>query len=532
MKENLTRTLARYQRSFAGFTTGQKVVAIVGTAALVLAGVLVFRWAATPSYAPLFSNLSAEDASAVIEQLDAESVPYEITGNGGTIMVPRSQVYETRISLSGEGLPSNSGEGGYALLDDQDISTSQFKEQTDFKRAMEGELANTIEAIDGVDTAVVHLALPPKQVFADEQDPATASVLVGTRPGSDLDPEQVQAVVHLVASSIDGLDPDRVTVADASGRVLSATDGADGVASTRAQAVEDFQDDMGRDIQVMLDRVLGPGNSTVQVTANLDFDKVVSESTTYTSNEDNPPLSSSTDRETYNGPAAGEGAGGIVGPAGQTEVGATGGSGQYEKESTTRDNAVDRLVEQRETAPGSVESLHTAVVIDANAPVKIDPLEVEDLVANAIGIDPGRGDTVQVSALPFDRAAEEAAAAALEKAAEEDARAEQLELLRNGALVGLVVVLLLVVWVKGRKRAKARAQATTYVVEQLRQDQAERAAAAAAAQQRLEVSPATIALQRSERDAHEEMRDELSALVERQPEEVAALLRGWLVERH
>ncbi|MFC6288141.1 flagellar basal-body MS-ring/collar protein FliF [Nocardioides sp. GCM10027113] len=534
MKENVTRALARYQRSFNGFTAGQKVVAVIGTAALVLAGVLVFRWAATPSYSPLFTNLSAKDASAVIEQLDAEGVPYEITGNGGTIMVPRSQVYETRISLSGEGLPSSSGQGGYALLDDQDISTSQFKEQTDFKRAMEGELASTIEAIDGVDTAVVHLALPPQQVFVEEQDPATASVLVATRPGSDLDPQQVQAVVHLVASSIDGLDPDRVTVADAAGRVLSATDGADGVASTRAQAVDEFQQDMSGRIQTMLDRVVGPGNSTVQVTANLDFDKVVSETTTYTADEDNPPLSSSSEKETYSGAGAGgrNGAGGVVGPDGGTEVGAGGASGSYEKESVTRDNAVNRTVEQRENSPGSVESLHTAVVIDSNAPIKIDPLEVEDIVADAIGIDPQRGDTVQVSALPFDRTAEEAAAAALEKAEAADKTARQLEMLRNGGLIGLVLVLLLIVWLKGRKRNKARAQATTYVVEQLKQEQAERAAIAAAAQQqRLDVSPATIALNRAERDAADDMRDELSALVERQPEEVAALLRGWLVER-
>ena len=127
-------------------------------------------------------------------------------------MVPRDAVYQTRIELSGQGLPASS-EGGYSLLDDQGISTSEFQEQTDFKRAMEGELASTIEAIDGVNGAVVHLAMPAKDVFADEQQPPTASVLVQTSPGRTLTPEQVQAVVHLVASSIDGLDPDDVTVA-------------------------------------------------------------------------------------------------------------------------------------------------------------------------------------------------------------------------------------------------------------------------------------------------------------------------------
>ena len=531
MKQGIGRALQRYQRSFATFNTGQKLVAIVGTAALLLAGFMVFRWAATPSYSPLFSNLSSEDASAVIEQLDADGVPYEITAGGSTISVPRSDVYSTRISLSGEGLPANSGEGGYALLDEQDISTSQFKEQTDFKRAMEGELANTVEAIDGVDTAVVHLALPPQEVFADEQDPATASVLVATRPGTELGPEQVQAVVHLVASSIDGLDPDKVTVADSTGRVLSTNDGTAGIASSRSQQVSDYQDELSGKVQSMLDKVLGPGHSTVQVTANLDFDQSVTESTTFRGNEEDPPLSSTTQEETYSGGAAPGDAGGVVGPEGQMDTGAAAGDGSYSNSSTTRDNAVDTIVERRETAPGSVESLHTAVVVDVNSPIKVDAAQVEDLVAAAIGIDVARGDTFQVAQLPFDNTVAEANAKALAAAEADEAAAQQMEWIRNGVLALLVALLLLVVWLRGRKHAKARQQATTYVVEQLRQDQVDRAAVASATQHRLEANPATMALERADH-GQGGLRDDLSALVERQPEEVAALLRGWLVERH
>jgi len=528
MRDNLTRGLARYQKQFASFTAGQKVVAILGTGALLLAAFMVFRWAATPSMAPLYTNLASADASAVIEQLDAEGVPYEITGNGGTIMVPKSEVYSTRISLSGEGLPGNSSEGGYSLLDNQDISTSQFQEQTDFKRAMEGELATTIEALDGVDTAVVHLALPAKQVFADEQDPPTASVLVDTQPGAELDPTQVQAVVHLVASSIDGLDPDKVTVADAAGRVLSAVDGTDGAAATtRAQQVEEFQSDLNTKIQTMLDRVLGPGNSTVSVTANLDFDKSVTDSTTYTTDPNSDPLSSSSNVETYNGPAGGTGIGGVVGTDGQMETGIGGPAGSaYKKESLTEDNAVDTTVEHRETAPGGVQSLHTAVVLDAAAARNVDPGEIEGLVSDAIGIDQRRGDTIQVSMLPFDRTAEDAAAAELAAAAKAAKDAEKFDVLRKAGLGLLVALLLVIVWFKGRRRNKARENATTMVVEQLRLDQAARAALPVEPP-----APALAVLERAEHSATEEMRGEIAALVERQPEDVAALLRGWLVER-
>lgn len=527
MKQQLGRTLAKYQRTFATFTTGQKAMAVLGTAALLLAGFLVFKWAATPSMAPLYSNLSSADASAVIDQLETSGVPYEIGGGGGTVMVPRDLVYSTRIDLSGEGLPTSTDDG-YSLLDSQGLSTSQFQEQTDFKRAMEGELSRTIEAIDDVETAVVHLALPPQQVFADEQAPATASVLVATRPGTTLGADQVQAVVHLVASSIDGLDPTKVTVADSTGLVLSAPDGsASAAASTRTQQTEAMQDQLHGRLQTMLDRVVGVGNSTVQVTTDLDFDKSVVETTDFSVDEDTPPLSSSSSSETYTGAeaaAAGGGAGGVVGPDGQMEptTGADG-SSSYEKTQEAQDNAVDSTVERRETSPGSIRSMHVSVVLDTATTKQISPTDIQDLVAAGVGIDRRRGDTVQVTSLPFDRTAELAAADELAAAAKENAAAEKTTLYRNIGLAVLVVLMLLLAWITGRRRAKARDKATTYVVEQLRQESTARTA--------LEMPPAALALEQAEHDQSLELRQELNALVERQPEDVAALLRGWLVER-
>ncbi|GAB2873608.1 flagellar basal-body MS-ring/collar protein FliF [Nocardioides pacificus] len=528
MKDNALRGLDRLRTIFSSFTIGQRAVALVGVAALLMGGFLVLRWVSTPNYAPLFSDLASEDASAVIEELDSQAIPYKLENGGATIMVPREQVYETRIALSGEGLPGSSDEG-YSLLDDQGLGTSQFKEQTDFKRAMEAELANTVEGISGVNTAVVHLALPAKQVFADEQEPATASILVDTAPGNTLNGEQVQAVVHLVASSIDGLDPEKVTVADSEGRVLSSTDGASGgAATTRNQQVSDYQNDMSARVQAMLDKVVGPGNSTVQVTANLDFDKAVSESVTYESDPEDPPLSSSRTTETYTGPGANAQAGGVVGPDGQMDnTGTGGGESAYDKESVTEDNPFDTVKETREAAPGSVDSIHFAVILDSATAVAIDPVEVQALLAAGAGIDRERGDTIRVSTMPFDRSADDAAAAELAAAAAAAAKAEQREMLRNIAIVVVVLLALLLAWLKGRKRAKARAQATSYVVEQLRQENAARVAAEPV----LETSPALTALEAAEGNAADELRDELTSLVERQPEDVATLLRGWLVDR-
>jgi len=529
MKDNITRALQRHQRTFMAFTTGQKVVAVVGTVALLLAGFMIFRWASTPSYAPLYSNLSASDASAVVDKLNSQGVPYQLTNGGNTIMVPKDKVYATRINLSGQGLPSSS-DNGYSILDKQSLSTSQFQEQTNFKRAMEAELSKTVEALNGVDAAVVHLALPEKQVFADKQDPATASVLVSTKPGADLSPEQVQAIVNLVASSVDGLRPDKVTVADSAGHVLSGTDAAGGIAaSTRNQEVQSYQDQMNQKIQAMLDRVVGPGNSTVAVTANLDFDKSVTEKKSYTYNKQNVPLSETKNVEKYTGPGAGSSLTGVVGPDGQMDSTgtATGTAGsQYEKSSETSDNAVDTTVEHREVAPGGVRNLHVGVVLDAATARTINASQIQTLIASAVGIDPTRGDTVQVDTLPFDRSPEKSAKAELAAAKKADASAHQWTLIRNSGLAVLIGLIVLLAWFKGRRRAKDRADATSYVVEQLRQEALDRAAAQAA----LEPSPAVLALESMEHSEADDIRDELAALVERQPEDVAALLRGWLVE--
>ncbi|MGB7981816.1 MAG: flagellar basal-body MS-ring/collar protein FliF [Candidatus Nanopelagicales bacterium] len=526
MRQDITRTLTRAQRVFGAFTTGQKTVAIIGTAALLLAGFVVFQWAATPSYTPLFSGLAPKDASAVVDELDTRGVPYELKDGGATVMVPHDSLYQTRIALSGEGLPSDTSDG-YSILDNQDLSTSQFKEQTDFKRAMEGELARTIEGIDGVQTAVVHLAMPAKQLFTDQQDPTTASVLVATRPGSTMGPSQVQAVVHLVASSIDGLSPDQVTLADSTGAMLSAPgSGSQGSSTASAtandQQVADFQNRMRVQLQALLDRVLGAGNSTAQVTANLSFDKLVTKTTRYF--DDPMTLASAEISETYTGPDAG--AGGVVSPdaqiQGQADTADTAGANEYSKKSSTSDNVMNTTVEEREAAPGGVESLHVGVVLDSAAPNGVNSMEVETLVASALGIDAQRGDTVQVSAMPFDRSVEEANAEKLAAAAAEEGSAKMMSMLRTGLLVVLALGLALAAWVRSRRRGQVGELENSLTwVEQLREDTPGVPLPAGAE------SPAMAALRSSERAEAAALGD-AAGLVGHRPEEVAAVLSGWL----
>ncbi|MCL2541339.1 MAG: flagellar M-ring protein FliF [Nocardioidaceae bacterium] len=529
MRERLTRYLTRGKDTFLGFTAGQKAVVIIGSLALVLAAVMVFRWASTPSYSPLYSNLSGQDASAIVDELQTEGVPYQITGGGGTIMVPQADVYSTRITLSGKGLPSSS-DPGYSILDNEGLSTSEFQQQTDYQRAMEGELANTIEAIDGINTAIVHLAIPQKQVFSDQQTPTTASVLIDTDPGTTMTDEQVQAIVHLVASSIQGLDPKDVTITDQHGTVLTIPDDGSGLtaASSQAQDVQAFSDTVKSQIQATLDKVVGPGNSTITVTPVLNFDKATQVTRQYLiPNKKIPPLSESHSLETYKGAggAAANGVGGVVGPNGQMGPtnGSTSGPTNYQNSSSTQDNADGERIEHREQAPGSLQGLHIGVVLNQTTAAAIQPQVIKKLIAAGVGINTKRGDTIDVSSLPFDQSAQTAAANELAAAAAAKNKASQMAMIRDIGIAGLIALMLILAWLQARRRAMAREEATEYLVEQLRADQAERLA--------LENQAPVPVLDAAPVEPEDDgVREELLALVERQPEDVAALLRGWLVE--
>ncbi len=527
MREQITGRLLGLQRTFASFSAGQKTTAVIGGLALLLAAVMVFRWAATPSYAPLYTNLAPADASAVIDKLDAQGTPYKLAGGGNTIMVPQKDVYAARIQLSGQGLPSSSSTTGYSLLDGQSLSTSQFQEQTSYKRAIEGELEKTIEALDAVDTAVVHVAMPQEKLFQTDQQPTTASVLVSTHPGVTLTTEQVQAIVHLVASSVEGLNPKEVTVTDSAGNVLStAGDGVDSVATSRDQEVKAFEDRMTGSVESMLDKVVGTGKSAVQVTADLNFDQTVTHTTRYYTNPKAVPLTATSTTEKYKGPGtSATTTGGVVGPDGQLNQSTIpGGATKYQKNQRTSDNAVDQVVEQRQAAPGNVQALHVGIVLDSTSPTGKNAPAVQKLVSSALGINPKRGDTVTVTSLPFDHSAQQQAAAELAAANKAESQARMWSIAKTGGLLLVVALILLIAWRRNRKREQLREQATTYVVEQIRR-QAEPVAAVPAppAQPELTATDAAGELRLA-------ARDEIAAMVERQPEEVAQLLRGWLVE--
>jgi flagellar M-ring protein FliF len=527
MTDRLPAPVRKVGDTFKSFTAGQKAVTIFAVLALLIGGYFFATWAAKPSYAPLFSNLSSKDASAIVESLQGSGTAYELSNGGQTILVPQDQVYDLRLQLSGEGLPGES-ETGYALLDQQGITTSDFMQHTNYQRALEGELANTIKAIDGVEAATVHLVIPQKDVFADDQNKTTASVLVQSASAKPLDGEQVQAVVHLVASSVEGLDPTQVTVAGADGRILSAGGGAPiatGGDSGADSATVAFQNRLNSSLQGMLDSVVGSGNAVVTTTAELDFDQTQTTTKTFTADPSLPALSEKISREAYNGNRNGTGQGGVLGPDNVQVPNGAAGTGQYEQSDTTRNNALNEIVETRNRAPGAIKRLGVAVLMNSATAGTVDSAQIQQLVSVAAGVDPTRGDSVAVAAMPFDTSAASAAQSSLAQAAAAERAAKQEALLKVAGMVLVVLILLFLAW-RASRRAKKRKALGPAELAHLERMQA------ALEQQRLAELNAMIpspALEAAPNDdARDERQREIEQMVQEQPEEMAALLRGWL----
>jgi flagellar M-ring protein FliF len=529
----MNQTLGRAKGFMEGFTPGQRSVVIVAVLALLMGAFALSRWVAQPTWAPLYGNLSGTDASAITTQLTTDGVKYKLEDGGATVLVPQSQVYAERISLSGKGLPAQSGSSsteGWALLDKQGITATDFQQNIAYQRAIEGELSKTLQAMDGVTTAIVHIAVPAKDVFSTETDKTTASVLLSLAPGTTLSNEQISSITHLVAGSVAGLKADDVTVTDQTGKMLSSTSsGAAGAASALSetdQTTAAFEARMSAKVQAVLDSVVGPGHTSVQVNAALNFDSTNTTSKVYAAPSPTaPPLSAATVQEQYSGGTGNTG--GTLGQILPTPIATVSGSGAYIRNQSTVNNSVNTTVAQTQVAPGTVKRMTVAVVLDSKTAGSLTPAAAQALVSNAVSLDPTRGDTVQVTSLPFDTTAAAAAAKALATATKSAQTATYLQLAKKVGLILLIVIIALIVM---RRRKKADEQAE---IEANASDLPGGGTLLAAAGQGnvIGANGEQLALTQEAEVTRDRMRDEVSALVDSQPEDVAQMLQGWLAER-
>lgn len=429
-------------QNLAAMTQRQKLAlgAAIAVAIALIVGILL--WSRQPDYAVLFSNLEERDGGAIVTALQQQNIPYKFSPGGGAILVPASQVHDVRLKLAAQGLPRG-GLVGFELMENQKLGMSQFHEQVNYQRALEGELARTIQAIAAVAATRVHLAIPKQTAFLRDEQKPTASVLVNLHSGRHLEPSQVAGIVHLVASSVPHLANDAVSIVDQNGNLLTATQDplrTAGLDPTQLKYVRELEDSYIKRIEAILTPMVGEGNFKAQVTADVDFNQTEQTAETY---KPNPPP----DQQAIRSQQSNESQTRDVGPQGvpgalsnQPPVPATapittpplpGAPGaqagtaastppQSSNRSSTTNYELDRTIQHTKMALGAVKRLSVAVVLnhrsetDPAGKTKNTPLseqevkQITDLVREAMGFNEKRGDSLNVANSQFAAVTKEA----------------------------------------------------------------------------------------------------------------------------
>ncbi len=357
--------------------------------------------------APLFSDLTLEDAAAIKDYLSERRISHRVAAGGDTIEVPSDRVHALRLDLASMGIPSR-GAVGFEIMDSMPWGATDFERHVNYIRGLQGELERTIEGFEEVRRARVHVVLPRESVFISRSTPATAAVFLELRPLARLGPEAVQGIIHLVASSVENLEPEKVTVVDTQGVILShrAVQPDDDAATVRdgLQIQLQFEDSLRGRLQAMLEQVLGPGNVALQVSAQINFDdREIHREMFEPVSEDGGLITSLHQMEehfsgTQAFPETGAGADSNL-PTYQAP--GTEGASTYDRTETTQNTVVNRTTEHWKIAPGAVERLSVAVVVNGTLTDEEEQM-LSGVVSAALGSDLGRNDSVVVTGLPFD----------------------------------------------------------------------------------------------------------------------------------
>jgi flagellar M-ring protein FliF len=420
---------------FVQTPTGRTVIMMIGAALIVGAMSAVFLYSQQPDYRVLFSNFSDRDGGAIVASLQQMNIPYKYAEGGGAILVPANMVHDARLKLASQGLPKG-GNVGFELMENQKLGVSQFLEQVNYQRALEGELARSIQSIGAVAAARVHLAMPKDSVFVRDQQKPTASVLVNLNAGRTLDSQQVSAIVHLVASSVPELSPKNVSVIDQNGNLLSDPSkpaGANGLDPSQLKYVQNLQDSIVKRIESIVTPIVGQNNVRAEATADVDFSQSEQAAEIYKPNQgqntgsvrsqqssetmSNTPLNASGVPGALSNQPPAPATAPITAPAGASasasaNAAASTPTGNVHKDMTVN-YEVDKTVRYVQQPMGGIKRLSVAVVVNYKTETNKDgktvtkPLseaeknQISDLVKEAMGYNKDRGDTLNVVNTPF-----------------------------------------------------------------------------------------------------------------------------------
>ncbi|HCT7898011.1 TPA: flagellar M-ring protein FliF [Enterobacter cloacae] len=525
------------------------LLVICGAAALSVIIALMF-WAKEPDYRVLFSNISDEEGGAIVAQLSQLNIPYRIDTPGGVIMVPASQVHEVRMKLAQQGLPKGGGVG-FELLDQEKFGVSQFTEQVNYQRALEGELARTIENLGPIQSARVHLATPKPSMFVREQKKPTASVTVNLLQGRTLDDSQVVAITHLISSAVTGLSAESVTIVDQRGNLLTQS-GLRGLQTAHLKYTSEIETDYQQRIQRILAPLVGDENIRAQVTAQIDFTEQEQTQEQYQPNSDPEKMAIRSRQASLSEQGNRRGASGVPGalsntppapatapitqplntPADDKKENSTGSSVSREpaqpynnRSDETTNFEVDRTLIHTKSNAGRIQRLSVAVVInhlpqgEEGKPGPISEAEltrINALVKEAIGFNASRGDSVNILNSAFNGVVE----APIPPFWEQD---RFYALLMAIARYLVIAIIAWVMWRKLVQPAWVRHQETT--LRRLEMEKEAREEEIAAKKRAAEKINRDRAQQRVDTELNGQ---QLRELAEQEPRVIALVIRQWM----
>ena len=417
--------------------TLKKKISLLAVIGLTVGGLIyLIQWSGRPTFERLYTGLSVDDAGMIVEQLKTQKVPYQITGGGSCIEVPAEKVYELRMLMASEGLPQGSGIG-FEVFDNAKLGMTEFMQNVNYQRALQGELSRTINQIDEIDSSRVHIVMPTQTLFIEEATPASASVVLKMKPGKQLGQGQIQGIVHLVSSSISGLETENVTVVDNRGKLLA---GKGDTTSQGAMSTDQFmyqrkmESTLENRIKTMLEEVLGPDKAIVRVSCELDFMRHEQTEEMYL--PDNQVVRSEQihDEATSDGRSTPMGIPGVSSNIRPNSIGidntqanttANGGTTVFRKQDQTKNYEIGKVVSRKVMPSGTLRRVSAAVIVDGSyrnvakkkgkedweytgrSPEEM--VQFEKIVKSAINFDLQRGDSVEIENIPFETAKLDAA---------------------------------------------------------------------------------------------------------------------------
>lgn len=509
---------------WVGRMSASQVMMLFGVVAGSIVGmVLMVGWLNSVTYARLYSNLSQNEAGEIVSYLNDQKIPYQIGDGGGAIEVPSDKVYQVRLELAGQGLPT-SGSVGYSIFDDNNLGMTDFLQNLNFRRALEGELTRTIMQLSEVKAARVHIVMPKERLFREDQREATASVVLKLTTGG-LAKSQVKGITHLVASSVEGLAPDKITIVDYDGNLLSSGDQADmlaGLSSSQLEVRQNVERYLQDKAQSMLDNVLGVDKAVVRVTADLNFQQVERQSELYDPN-------SATIRSEQRTQA------GTKVEDKETEEAES--SSEENNETVITNYEINKTVEHIVNAVGTIQRLSVAVLVDGiykevesdNGTIETvyQPRPQEDLdrlasiVQNAVGFSRDRDDQIEMVNIAFDRQDLQEDRQALDSMYMRDF---YMEIARKVGYVLLIMFLLLYF----RKKAKKLFTSLGKLMVPVSQPQPEPVGPVAQAEEPEEREEKDLAIKETERQNR--LVDQIRETARKQPDEMAKVIRTLMVD--